>query len=95
MTQVSNTRGYRPDCIIFDEIATFNDDAFTPMKSKRMVAVPRAPLPTHDEMRGCCLDSYKLFGGLGYCKRHSPYVTRQHMTLGRYIYWQLRHLLGV
>lgn len=65
------------------------------VRSQPMHAVPRAPLPTHDEMRGCCLENYKLFGGLGYCKKHSPYITRQHMTLARYIYWRLRQLLKV
>jgi hypothetical protein len=55
--------------------------------SPRMKSVPRIELPTVEQMKACgCYESYKLFGGLGYCKKCSPFLTPQHMGWGRYLY---------
>jgi len=87
--------------IYIDEAAGVPDDAFQIVEARmkypqqigrsiRMKAVSRIETPKYETIIGCCATEVRHLGTLGYCKKHSPFLTPQHMGWVRFSYHWLR-----
>lgn len=51
-----------------------------------MRAVPRVPEASYKEKEDCP-NCHTVLGGIGLCKKHTPYHTINHMGFARWAYW--------
>lgn len=57
------------------------------MNTPKMKSVSQVPLSYEVRSKKNCKDCLPAFGGLVFCKKHSPYHDLQHMSLRRWAYW--------